>query len=75
MEPEQKTNGALVGLIIIIVILAIGGIYMWKNSVPKNTTPTEDTTLDTTAETGTDDTAEIEANINNVDLDSLDSEI
>jgi uncharacterized protein YpmB len=30
MEPEKKSNGAFVGLAIIIIILIIGGIYMWK---------------------------------------------
>jgi hypothetical protein len=35
MEPEKKSNGALIGLVIIIIILIIGGIYMWK--VNKNT--------------------------------------
>ena len=30
MEPEKKSSGALVGLIIIIIILVIGGIYMWQ---------------------------------------------
>ena len=32
MEPEKKTNGALVGLIVIIIILIIGGIYIWLSS-------------------------------------------
>ena len=30
MEPEKKSSGALVGLIIIIIILVIWGIYMWQ---------------------------------------------
>lgn len=30
MEPEKKSNGALVGLIIVIILLIIGGIYMWQ---------------------------------------------
>ena len=30
MEPEKKSNGAFVGLGIIVIILIIGGIYMWK---------------------------------------------
>jgi flagellar basal body-associated protein FliL len=30
MEPEKKSNGALVGLIIVIVILVIGGVYIWQ---------------------------------------------
>jgi len=33
MEPEKKSNGALVGLIVIVVILIIGGIYMWQSRV------------------------------------------
>jgi len=32
MEPEKKSNGALVGLIIIIIILIVGGIYIWQSS-------------------------------------------
>jgi hypothetical protein len=28
MEPEKKSNGALIGLIVIVVILIIGGIYI-----------------------------------------------
>lgn len=31
MEPEKKSNGALVGLIVIIIILVIGGIYIWQS--------------------------------------------
>lgn len=33
MEPEKKSNGTLVGAIIIIVILIIGGIYTWQSKV------------------------------------------
>ncbi len=32
MEPEKKANGALVGLIIIIIILLAGVLYMWQTS-------------------------------------------
>ena len=37
MEPEKKINGALVGLIVIVVILVIGGIYVWQSN--KNSEP------------------------------------
>ena len=33
MEPEKKSNGALVGSIIIIIILIVGGIYIWQSKV------------------------------------------
>ncbi len=35
MEPEKKSNGALVGSIIIIIILIAGGIYIWQSKVQK----------------------------------------
>ena len=35
MEPEKKSNGALLGSIIIIIILIIGGIYIWQFKVQK----------------------------------------
>lgn len=31
MEPEKKSHGALIGSIIVIIILIIGGIYIWQN--------------------------------------------
>jgi len=30
MEPEQKSNGAFVGLVVIVLLLIIGGIYIWQ---------------------------------------------
>ena len=35
MEPEKKSHGALIGSIVIIVILVIGGIYMWQQKAQK----------------------------------------
>ena len=43
MEPEKKSNGALVGLIVIIIILVIGGIYMWQSN--KNAMPIQPETV------------------------------
>lgn len=36
METETKSNGALVGLIVIIIILIIGGIYIWQSKTLPN---------------------------------------
>lgn len=33
MEPEKKSNGALIGAIIIIIILIAGGVYVWQSKV------------------------------------------
>ena len=62
MEP-QKSNGALIGSVIIIVILIIGGIYLWQKTVKEKPAPPSD------------DLADLEANLNAVDLESLDEEI
>lgn len=42
MEPEKKSNGAMVGLVVIIIILIIGGIYMWQS---KKDAPIEEVPL------------------------------
>lgn len=33
MEPEKKSHGALIGSIIVIVILIIGGLYIWQTKI------------------------------------------
>jgi len=71
MEPEQKPNGALIGLSIIVIILIIGGIYLWKNSARENNIVPDSS--DTTG--SLDSAADLDANVNSIDLDNLDSEI
>jgi len=52
MDTEKKSNGALIGLIVVIIILVVGGIYLWmKNRIsltePANVTTEDGTALDT----------------------------
>lgn len=35
MEPTNKSNGALVGSIIVILLLVLGGIYFWMTQAEK----------------------------------------
>lgn len=74
MEPEQKSNGALIGSIIIIIILVIGGIYFWKNSLKERALP-QTPNEEVPAGTEEDVTGDIEADLDGIDLESLDSEI
>ncbi len=63
MEPEKKSNGALVGLVIVIIILVVGGIYVWQM---KNKGAVNQTGITT------DDSASLEAleaDLNTADLD------
>lgn len=34
MEPNKKSNGALIGSIIVILILVVGGVYFWMTKMP-----------------------------------------
>ncbi len=72
MEPEQKSNGALVGLIVIITILILGGVYLW-NQNQKNNSELEKKISETS--TSDENTTEMQANLNSVDLENLDSAI
>jgi flagellar basal body-associated protein FliL len=52
MEPEKKSSGAFIGLVVIIVILIIGGIYIWlssKNVAPSTQAVTSQDSSDLTA--------------------------
>ncbi|OGI75989.1 hypothetical protein A3C67_01315 [Candidatus Nomurabacteria bacterium RIFCSPHIGHO2_02_FULL_42_19] len=69
MEPEQKTNGALIGSVIIIIILIVGGIFLWKTSLKERPVPTDE------GSTSEDDTASMEAELNAMDLENLDGGI
>ena len=80
MEPEQKSSGALVGLIIIIIILVLGGVYLWINNTSKETETADpissnENKADNKDGVTVDNTLDLDANINSIDLESLDSEI
>lgn len=66
MEPEKKSHGALIGSIIIIVILIIGGLYVWqqksKTVAPVNTNPEVQNTQNNPADSAELDTLDQEIN-------------
>jgi len=71
MEPEKKSHGALIGSIIIIIILIIGGLYIFQSKVKTNTNtnqlpPETPTPIETT---------EGELNTLEQDLNSIDSNV
>ena len=79
MTPDQETKGPLVGIVIIIILLIIGGVYLWQSRTAPETIPQTSTSTDQVVEqlgqqsTST-DLADIEADVNATDLDSLDAE-
>ena len=67
---EQKSNGALISSIIIILILIIGGIYFWKTSI-KGKINTGTPAADTGAVSGA-DLSGVESDLNSIDVNNLD---
>ena len=82
---EKSPVGPIVGIIIILVILIIGGLYFWgqriSTTVDENLTPEEiiaetDTSLEALNQQGTSDAiVDIEADLNATDLGNLDAEL
>jgi hypothetical protein len=69
MEPEQKSNGALIGSVIIVLILIVGGIYMWQNRPEENTVPLNNSLGSVDGE------LDLELEANSIDLEGLDSDL
>lgn len=67
MEPEKKTNGAMVGLIIIILILLVGGIYMWQT---QKGAPAPETGTEAPADSAELDSLENDLNSAELDVDA-----
>ena len=70
MEPEKKSNGALVGLIVIIIILVIGGIYIWMSN--QNTIELQRPPVESQSVTDQDAAAlnELEQDSNTIDINT-----
>jgi hypothetical protein len=60
---DQKSNGALIGTIVIIIILLVGGIYLWKKGMAER------------SQNSNGNTAQVEGELNSMDLDNLDQGI
>ena len=75
MEPEKKSNGALIGLAIIVIILIIGGIYMWQTQGQGSKQDLNQDTEQT--QSGAAVTTQDSTDLNNLDkdLESVDTNI
>jgi len=72
MEPEKKSHGALIGSIIIIIILIIGGIYVFQSRIQDMKTK-EQLQIEALNELTSDELNRLEADLNmldtNIDVD------
>lgn len=67
---EQKSNSALIGSIIIVIILIIGGVYLYKTSVKKQIEQRNNP-----AQVTTDEFSGLETDLNTTDINNIDSKI
>lgn len=79
MEPEEKSHGALMGVIIIVIILILGGVYLVYQSIKEREAAMETQTTETQQEEPLDldgtSTTTVETEIEMMDFENLDSEI
>lgn len=75
IEPQKKSSGPLIAVIIILALIVIGGLYFLKERMSRDTyiAPQEDSvTAGLQAQSDSDDLNSIEADLNATDLDNLD---
>jgi len=82
MPKEEKSTGAIIGIIIIVVLLVIGGLYLLGQRSDKEVTTPEailsepDTTTEVLEAQGTsDEIADIETDTESTDFGDLDMEL
>ncbi|TSD03210.1 MAG: hypothetical protein Athens071416_271 [Parcubacteria group bacterium Athens0714_16] len=84
--PQTKSTGAIIGSIIIIIVLIIGGLYLWGKQIiqtetqisltPEQILSETDPALDSLNTQGTSTKiTNIEADLNTTDLNNLDKEL
>jgi len=74
MEEDKKSNGALVGAVIVILILILGGVYLWtSNSLNDNegSPVNEEQQVPVNIETSAEGQLIIEADTLSQDIDSV----
>lgn len=79
--PEKSSIGPLVGILIIVLILGLGGLYFWGaklNTEQSNDTPPlilGDDSAGLPPTTSSDTVADIETDVNATNMDTFESEV
>lgn len=77
MNGEKQGSGATVGIVIVILVLIIAGIYFWQKSAKEkmnqeNTIQNEESSADNTQSVAS-ETADIGADLNATSFDEVDA--
>jgi len=81
LEDNGGTSaGPIIGIIIILAIIILGGLYFWSQRI-EDVITTDDTMMtdeilnSINTQNSTDDTSSIETDLNSTDIENLDSEL
>ncbi len=83
LSPERESKGPVVGIVVIIVLLILGGVYLWQSKSTEVPVNTDDQTASTTDEMtqqlsnqgSSTNPKDIEADVNATNLDGIDKEL
>lgn len=70
VEEGGGSSGLIIGAVVILVIIILGGLYFWDQRAGNDAVIDE-----TNRQSGSDETAAIEADLDQVDIESLDAEL
>ena len=73
--PEEKNSsaGPLIGIILILAVIALGAYFFWGENSGEQALQEEINQIETQSDS--DETADIEADLNSTEIDDLDSEL
>ncbi|MDP2705154.1 MAG: hypothetical protein Q8O71_01995 [bacterium] len=78
-KPVASSVGPLVGIIIVVIIIVLGGMYFWGQRVDRSgidpMLENDAMTQSLENQSSSDDLTAIEADIDNTDLENLDAEL
>jgi len=76
-DPKGGSSGPIIAIIVILVIIILGGLYFWnQNKAGTNLESGNSANLESiNTQSSSDNTADIEADLNATDVDNLDAEL
>lgn len=83
LSPERESKGPVIGIVVIIVLLILGGVYLWQSKsveVPVNTGDqttgsTDQLTTELSTQGSSTNPQDIEADVNATNLNGIDQEL
>lgn len=83
LSPERESKGPVVGIVVIIVLLILGGVYLWQsksvetpvNNGDQTASTTDEMTANLSTQGSSTDPKDIEADVNATSYDGIDKEV